>query len=110
MGTAAIVAFSVGAVGLGAGIGSGVVVALDSADLSKSCNASKICPPDKQNEISAAKTWATISTVGFGVAGAGLATGLMVLLFGNHHESQGRAGATIRPVVGPLYFGFEGAL
>jgi hypothetical protein len=110
MGAAAIVAFSVGGVGLGAGIASGLVVALDSADLSKSCTASKACPPDKQSEINSAKTWATISTIGFAVAGAGLGTGLMLLMLGNHHESQDRAQAKIRPVVGWLYFGCEGAL
>jgi hypothetical protein len=109
MSPASIVAFSVGSVGLAAGIAGGLVVALDSGDLSKNCTANKICPADKQSEINSAKTWATISTVGFGVAAAGLSTGLMVLLFGNHHES-GRTEAKIRPVVGPLYFGCEGVL
>jgi hypothetical protein len=110
MGPAPIVAFTVGGVGLAAGIAGGLIVALDSADLSKSCAANRVCPPDKQSEISSAKTWATISTVGFGVAGAGLGAGLMMLLFGGHHESPGRAEAKIHPVVGPLYFGCEGVL
>jgi hypothetical protein len=110
VGPGPLVAFSVGGVGLAAGIASGLVVFLDSVDLSKSCGANRICPPDKQSEISSAKTWATISSIGFGVAGAGLTAGMMVLLFGNHHESPGRAEAKIHPVVGPLYFGCEGAL
>ncbi|HZU84847.1 MAG TPA: hypothetical protein VE987_18075 [Polyangiaceae bacterium] len=109
-GAAPIVALGVGAVGLAAGIAGGVMVALDSADLSKACGPSRICPADKQSEINAAKTWATVSTVGFAVAGAGLGTGLMLLLLGNHHESAGAAEARVRPVVGPLYFGCEGAL
>jgi hypothetical protein len=85
-------------------------LALDSADLSKSCSATKVCPPDKQSEINSAKTWATMSTIGFSVAGAGLGAGLIMLLFGNHHESQGGAEAKIRPVIGPLYLGCEGVL
>jgi hypothetical protein len=110
MNPAAIVAFTVGGIGLAAGIASGIVVATDSSDLSKACGANRVCPPDKQTEISSAKTWATISTIGFGVAGAGLGAGLVVLLLGNHRESQGPAEAKIRPVVGPLYFGCEGVL
>jgi hypothetical protein len=109
MGPAPIVAFTVGGVGLAAGLISGLIVAIDSGDLSKSCNSNKVCPPDKQSEINSAKTWATVSTVGFTVAGAGLGAGLMLFLVGNHHES-GRAEAKIRPVVGPLYLGCEGVL
>jgi hypothetical protein len=104
---ASIVAFSLGGLGLAAGIAGGVVVAVDSSDLSKSCP-SKTCPSSKQDEISAAKTWATVSTVGFAVAGAGLATGLVFLLTG-HHSADAPTEARIRPVVGPLYLGCEGA-
>jgi hypothetical protein len=103
-----IVAFSLGGVGLAAGIAGGTIVALDASDLSKTCGPTKACPTSKQNEISAAKTWATVSTVGFAVAGAGLATGLILLLVG-HHEPEATE-ARIRPVVGPLYLGLEGAL
>jgi hypothetical protein len=102
-----IVAFSIGAVGLAGGIAGGTVVAVDSSDLSKSCP-SKACPSSKQNEISAAKTWATVSTVGFAVAGAGLATGVVLLLVG-HHAPDAPNEARIRPLVGPLYLGCEGA-
>jgi hypothetical protein len=110
IGPGGIVAFSVGGVGLAAGIASGIVVAFDSADLTKSCGSNRICPPSKQSEISSAKTWATISSIGFGVAGAGLTAGIMALLFATHHESPGRAEAQIRPIVGPFYFGCEGVL
>jgi hypothetical protein len=104
----AIVSLSFGGLGLAAGIGAGAVVASDSADLSKACGSSKICPPSKQSEISQAKTWATVSTVGFAVGGAGLATGLVLLLIGNH-RSDAPTEARIQPVVGPLYVGCEGA-
>jgi hypothetical protein len=105
----AIVAFSLGGVGLAAGIAGGTVVAMDASDLSKTCSPTKACPTSKQSEISAAKTWATVSTVGFAVAGAGLATGLVLLLVG-HHPPDATTEARIRPVVGPLYLGLEGAL
>jgi hypothetical protein len=109
-GAAPVVAFTLGAVGLAVGVAGGVLVAIDSADLSKACGTTRMCPPDKQSELNSAKAWATASTVGFAVAGAGLGTGLMLLLLGPHHESPAPAQATIRPVVGPLYLGCEGAL
>jgi hypothetical protein len=107
---APIVAFAAGGIGLATGIASGLVVAHDSGDLTKACGASRVCPSDRQSEINSAKTWATVSTIGFGIAGAGLGTGVLLLLLGTHHESPAAAEATIRPVIGPLYLGLEGAL
>lgn len=109
-GPAAVVAFVLGGAGLATGITSGLVVAHDSSDLSNACGTSKVCAPDKQSEISSAKTWATVSTVGFGVAGVGAVTGLILLLVSNHHDSPSPREATIRPVVGPAYIGCEGTL
>jgi hypothetical protein len=109
-GPAPIVAFTMGGFGLGMGIAGWLVVALDAADLSKNCNANRVCPQNKQSELDSAKTWATVSTVGFGVAGAGIGAGLMLLLLGTHHESPSPSLAKIHPVVGPLYAGCEGAL
>jgi hypothetical protein len=109
-GPGAVIAFVLGGAGLATGITSGLVVAHDASDLSSTCGTSKVCNPDKQSEISSAKTWATVSTIGFGVAGAGVVTGLILLLVGNHHESPNPRQATIRPVVGPAYVGCEGAL
>jgi len=110
IGAASIASFAVGGVGLATGIIAGLIVAHDSGDLSKSCTATHVCPADKQSELSSAKTWATISTVGFGVAGAGAGAGLLFLMLGNHHESAAAAEAKVRPVVGPLYLGCEGTL
>ncbi len=104
----AIVALSLGGLGVAAGIGAGAVVASDSTDLSKACSPTKVCPSSKQSELSAAKTWATVSTVGFAAGGVGLATGLVLLLVGNH-RSDAPTEARIQPVVGPLYLGCEGA-
>jgi len=110
IGAAPIAAFAVGGVGLATGIITGLIVAHDSGDLSKSCTASHVCPADKGSELNSAKTWATISTVGFGVAGAGLGAAMLFLLLGNHHDAAGAAEAKVRPVVGPFYLGCEGAL
>jgi hypothetical protein len=109
-GPVAVVAFVLGGAGLATGITSGLVVAHDASDLSSTCGTNKICNPDKESEISSAKTWATVSTVGFGVAGAGVVTGLILLFVGNHHESPNPRQAAIRPVVGPAYVGCEGTL
>jgi hypothetical protein len=106
--TAGFVALGIGAVGLAAGIGGGIVVALESADLSSSCGPSRVCPPDKQSEIGSAKTWATVSTTGFIVAGVGLGTGL-VLLLTRHRESRGLSSRVeLAPVLGPTYVGVTG--
>lgn len=105
---AAIVALSVGGLGLATGIATGLATAFDSADLSKSCNTNKACPSNKESELSSAKTLATVSTVGFGVAGAGLGAGLVLLLV-RRHDAEVPSEARLRPVVGPLYVGCAGA-
>lgn len=106
--TAGFVAIGLGALGLVAGVGAGTVVALESADLSSSCGPSRVCPPDKQSEIGSAKTWATVSTTGFIVAGVGLGTGLIILLT-RHRESGGLSSRVeLAPVLGPTYAGITG--
>lgn len=110
-GAGAIVAFVLGGAGLATGIAGGLVVAHDATDLSTACGSAKICPIDKQSELTSAKTWATVSTVGFAVAGAGITTGLILLIVGNHRESANPVReATILPIIGPAYIGCEGAL
>lgn len=102
------VVLGVGAAGLVTGIVAGVVVAAKSSDLATSCGPSKVCPSDKESEISAAKTWATVSTTGFVVAGVGLGAGL-VLLLTRHKESHALSSRTeLAPVVGPTYVGLTG--
>jgi hypothetical protein len=104
---AAIVALSVGGLGLATGIAMAIATGFDSADLSKSCNTNNECPASKGAELSAAKTWATVSTVGFAVAGAGLGTGLLLLMLPKR-ESEVTSEARVHPLVGPLYLGCAG--
>jgi hypothetical protein len=105
----AVIALTIGGLGLATGAVAGALVAVKSSDLSSACGPSKTCPSDKDSEISSAKTWATASTVGFVVAGAGLATGL-VLLLARHGEDPHPASATasLTPIVGPTYVGVTG--
>jgi len=103
-GVAAGIALAFGALGLGGGIAGGLVVAQQSADLSKACGSDKVCPSDKQSEISSSKTWATVSTVGFAVAGAGLGATVVILLAGNKSGHEPSASAQ----VGPTYVGLTG--
>jgi hypothetical protein len=106
--TAGFVALGLGALGLAAGVGAGTVVALESADLSSSCGPSRVCPPGKQSEIASAKTWATVSTTGFILAGVGLGTGLIILLT-RHREARGLSSRVeLAPVLGPTYAGITG--
>jgi hypothetical protein len=105
----AIVALTIGGLGLATGVAAGAVVAVTSSDLSSACGPTKTCPSNKDSEISAAKTWATVSTAGFIVAGAGVATGL-VLLLARHGEDAhpASAKAELTPIVGPTYLGIAG--
>lgn len=105
----AIVAFGLGAVGLGAGIYGAVVTDQKAGSLSSGCDAQKVCPPEMQRDIRDAKTWATVSTVGFVTAGAGAATGLLLLLWsGGGSSSTSRAGVQVRPNVGATSVGVDG--
>jgi hypothetical protein len=90
----AILAFGAGAAGLGLGIGGALAVGSRTAALDERCSASHVCPTDMGSELRQAKTWATVSTVGFVVAGAGAVSGLVLLLVARGSDER-------RPVVQP---------
>lgn len=106
----AIVAFGVGALGLGAGIYGAVVVDQKTSSLANGCDANKVCPAEMQRDISDAKSWATVSTVGFVTAGAGAAIGLVLLLVSGSSaaSSPPATGMRVRPVVGATSVGVNG--
>ncbi|MGA7119409.1 MAG: hypothetical protein WBY94_04885 [Polyangiaceae bacterium] len=108
MSAAPAIAFVLGGLGLVAGAVSGVVVAVESADLSKICSSSKVCPQEKQSELNSARSWADVSTVGFGVAGAGLGAGILLLLTQTPESRTPPSQASLRPLVGPAYIGMAG--
>jgi hypothetical protein len=116
----AIVAFGAGALGLGLGIYAAVVVDDKKSALSSQCDADRVCPTELQRDIRDAKTWATVSTVGFATAGVGVATGLVLLLVSGSGSGSGSnaaananakaqaSGLRMRPTFGATSVGVDG--
>ena len=105
----AVVAFGLGAVGLGLGIYGGLTVANKSSDLNGACDANRVCPTGSRADIDSAKSWATISTVGFIAAGAGLLTGTVLLFTSSGSASTSpQQGVRVRPSVGAASVGLNG--
>jgi hypothetical protein len=103
----AYAAFAVGAAALAVGTYAGVIVARKASSLSASCGPDRVCPGDRQSDITAARQWATVSTVGFITAGVGITTGLVLLLAsGGSSPPQGRRG--LRPSLGLSSLSLEG--
>lgn len=101
------IAFGVGAVGLGVGAVTGIIVAGKKSDLDAGCQADGRCPPSQQSTLDSANTMATVSTIGFIVGGLGVATGI-VLLVTKPGSSTGSAKPGARPIVGVGYAGVGG--
>jgi hypothetical protein len=104
----AILAFGVGAIGLGVGIYGAVVVDRKTTTLSTNCDANRVCPTDLQGDIRDAKTWATVSTAGFVTAGVGTALGVVLLLVSGSSAKPARTGLRLRPTVGTTSAGIDG--
>lgn len=104
----AIVAFGVGAIGLGIGLGAGAVVARKASELEGACDPSRVCSSDRASSIEDARTWATVSTIGFVTAGVGAASGVLLLLLSKDGSAR-TTGARVRPTVGLGSVGLDGA-
>lgn len=89
-------AFGVGLVGIGVGATFGVLASGKKSDLDGSCNADKRCPPDQEGTLNSAKTFSTVSTIGFIVGGIGIATGTVLLVT----SSGGSKTGSVSPFVG----------
>jgi len=101
--TVAWVALGIGAAGLISGATFGIV-ALDARNsLDHDCPDRK-CPPDAEKQLDDANDWATLSTVGFVVAGAG--AGVSAFLFATTPSKP--AHASIAPVLGLGSLGLRG--
>ncbi len=104
----AIVAFSVGGVGLGVGGAFGALAFSKTKKVKDSCDGNS-CPADEQDNIDKSKMYGNISTVGFVVGGVGVATGVVLLLLrGSGDSSEAEASAHISPWIGPRSAGFVG--
>jgi hypothetical protein len=75
----AIVTLVVGVVGLGVGGGFGLAALGDKARLDAACTA-KACPPSAAGDLALLRRDATLSTVGWAVGGAAVATALVLFL------------------------------
>lgn len=73
------VGFGVGAAGLVVGTVGGLVTFSQKGDLDPLCTG-LVCDPSARKIVSNARTWATVSTIGFVVGGVGIAAGVVGLL------------------------------
>lgn len=104
----AVALFVVSGLGVAAGVFGGINVATKSYALDNAC-AGYVCPPERDNDIREAKTWATISTVGFVTAGVALAGGILWLVTGPSSSTPSAAKTGVRPSVGAGSVGLHGA-
>lgn len=95
--TYAAIAFGVGGAGLVLGLITGGIALGKHGDLSDACTNGK-CPNDKKDDVSSYHTVATLSTVGFIVAGVGAAAGAVLWFAGPKKEVS--TGLTWHPYVG----------
>lgn len=101
------VAFGVGAVGLGVGAVTGLIVGSKSSDLTKNCRSDGACPSSQDSTLSSANTLATVSTIGFIVGGAGVVAGVVLLLTQGATTTAARKPG-VQPRVGAGYAGLDG--
>jgi hypothetical protein len=98
------IAFGIGAVGLGVGLATGLASMSKTSDLKSRCQGD-LCPAADQGEASSARGLGNASTVGFVVAGAGLATGVvMLVLRSGGAKKEGGAGVRAQVGLGSVRF------
>jgi hypothetical protein len=101
-----VAAFTMGGLGIAGLAAGGVFGGLVASKTSTTNCVAKVCNPAGWQEISDAKTFATISTVSF-VAGGVLVAGAAVLFIVAPHATRKIA---LTPIVGPAFLGLGGVL
>jgi PEGA domain len=96
--TIAYVAFGAGGVGLALGAVFGVLALGNKSSLDNACT-NKVCPSSSQSDINAIGTNSTVSTIGFVLGVAGVATGVILLVAS--HKNEATASAPPRPHIEP---------
>lgn len=92
------VGLAVTGVGLGVGATAGVISMGHTSDLDAQCRDGR-CPPGAHTSLDDAKQWATISTIGFAAAGAGLALAGVGLALGRSGGPQKGSAPHVETVV-----------
>lgn len=92
----AVVALSIGGVGVGVGAVTGALALGEDSSLADLCATETSCPPEEQDRIDRAGTFATVSTVGFVIGVVGVATGVVLLLVGGGEDDAGATSADAR--------------
>ncbi|HEX8794508.1 MAG TPA: hypothetical protein VF765_26365 [Polyangiaceae bacterium] len=110
MPTLAKVGFGVGAAAAAAGLITGFMALEDKNSLAGECPVNNECQKGTPgaNDLDAARTSATISTVSFCVAGAGFALGIVTLLT-DHPAAASQTSGKIVPWLGPGAAGIHGS-
>ncbi len=93
-------ALGAGAAGLAVGVGFGAASLAKYSGLTDRCQVRSECPPEAQRDIDSLSRFATVSTVGFGVAAAGLGTALVLWLAADSPAPKAERQARVRPWVG----------
>lgn len=110
MPTLSWIGFSVGVVGLGIAIPSGVFAVSEKGSLEDSCNGN-VCPRALEGDLDTAVAVAHVSTAGFVLAGVGIAVGVTGFFIRDSLPdalAEGDAPVTLRPYVGVGAAGFTG--
>lgn len=106
----AVLAFGVGAAGIGVGSVFGIMAFNETSKVEQNCKGTK-CPARVQSALDTAKTNGTVSTIAFIVGGVGVAGGIVLLLTsgGSAKADDGAdKAAHVRPFVGPGQAGVTG--
>jgi hypothetical protein len=105
----AIVAFGVGAVGIGVGATFGAMAFSATNDAKQLCMGNA-CKPAAQPKIDESKRDGNISTVAFVIGGVGVATGVVLLLVsGGKKSDEPKPDARVTPFIGPGSAGLRGS-
>jgi hypothetical protein len=90
---------STAAAGLGLSLGAGYVALNDRNSAAAECILGR-CPPASFNDIQAARTWSTVSTVSLAVAGAGAVTAIIALLVPRGTSDGTNGAGRVTPILG----------
>jgi len=102
------IGFGLGAAGIAVGSVAGGLSLSKTNKAKESCQ-DNLCRPEAQDDIDSAKTFATVSNIGFAVGGAGIVLGVVGLLTSGKKEAPvSGSAARVRPAVGLGFVGVDG--